>query len=80
VVLEYLSFILKKYTDTNNIRAIKIGGDVGYQNVMVKQSNNGLTEHLYLPIDYPEAAYDGVSDIYFPFVPNTNFDYKRGLL
>lgn len=69
-----------KIMDTNNLKAIRTGGsDVGYQNVTVKETNNGRTEYTYnSPIDFPEEL--PLESTVFPFKATSNLDYKRGLL
>jgi YD repeat-containing protein len=71
-------FIYKTFTSGNNYIPLKTGGaDVGYQNVTVKELNNGETQFVYTsPIDFPEENIPSGP----PFIPTKNFDYKRGLL
>lgn len=65
-------------TSYNNLLNIRTqGSDVGYKNVTVWEEDNGKSEYTYTsPIDYPETYYT----INYPFIPSSNFDYKRGLL
>jgi RHS repeat-associated protein len=54
------------------------GAYVGYSFVEVFQENNGAsgkTNHTFTtPIEYP----DYVDETFYPFAPNTDFDWKRG--
>jgi hypothetical protein len=54
------------------------GSFVGYANVTeIENSTNGRTEYTYTTArDYPDYGANGN----FPFAPNTNFEWKRGLL
>lgn len=67
-------------TNLNNLSAISTqGGDVGYKNVTVSETNHGKSEYTYTsPIEYPESL--GYTAIKYPFAPTKNIDYKRGLL
>lgn len=69
---------IENYTSNNNFPASKTnGGDVGYKNVSLFETNLGKSNQIYYsPIDFPEE------DIPYglPFVPSKNIDYKRGLL
>ncbi|MCU7615558.1 hypothetical protein N0B16_14090, partial [Chryseobacterium sp. GMJ5] len=67
-------------TQFNNLSAIATqGGDVGYKNVTVFETDKGKSEYIYTsPIDYPESI--GSASAAYPFVPTKNIDYKRGLL
>lgn len=73
-------FEFTKYTDSNNIKAMKTGGaDVGYQNATVSETDNGRTQYTYTsPIDFPETM--GLANTHFPYIPTSNYDYKRGLV
>lgn len=71
-------YIYTMFTSGNNFVPVKTGGaDVGYQNVTVKEVNNGETQYVYTsPITSPEENIPSGP----PFIPTKNFDYKRGLL
>ncbi|AWG24520.1 RHS repeat domain-containing protein [Flavobacterium kingsejongi] len=78
-VVNQQQFQYDVYTDFNNLSFIKTqGAEVGYQFVTVGESGNGKTVYSFTsPIDYPED--DEAYDTSYPFLPSTNFDYKRGL-
>ncbi len=67
-------------TSDNNLSFVKTqGSDVGYKNVTVYETNNGRSEYTYTSaIDYPEII--ELDNIYYPYLPTLNIDYKRGLL
>jgi hypothetical protein len=55
------------------------GADVGYQDVTVYETGKGESVYTYTsPIDQPNP--DQVSSTFPPFVPVSNYDYRRGLL
>ncbi|WP_419869949.1 RHS repeat domain-containing protein [Chryseobacterium sp. CT-SW4] len=54
------------------------GADVGYQHVIVSETGKGENIFTYTsPIDTPNP--EQISDMLPPFIPITNYDYKRGL-
>jgi YD repeat-containing protein len=64
-------------TSFDNVPVVKTkGADVGYKNVMVYEQDNGYTKYFYRsPIDFPET----MQSISLPFIPDANYDYRRGL-
>lgn len=64
----------------NNLLSMRTqGSDVGYQNVMVRQTGNGKTQYYYQsPIDEPQGpeAYTQ----HMPFIASSNLDYRRGFI
>ncbi len=71
-------FDFRTVNEYNNLKSSRTqGSDVGYKNVTVRETGNGYSQYEYKsPMDEPEASYTTT----FPFLPNKNYDHRRGLI